>query len=303
MRHLIVAVLLFAFSPVARAEDSAVIASIKPLHSLVASVMGETGAPVLLVGGAQSPHDYELRPSQKNAINHARILFYIGGGFERFLNAPLADAPGSLQKVAMMEQIGMTLLKPRTGSVWEPHEHHAGERQEARHLDAHLWLDTGNAKIMVNVIRQRLSALYPQNMEVYARNAAATIEKLDALDGALQSELLPLQHKPFIVFHDAFQYFERDYGLSGAGSITLEPEQTPSLQRIREVRAKLRTLHSACVFTEPQFNARLADTVTEGVSARIGVLDEHGAALEPGPTLYFQLMRQIAADFRNCLKD
>jgi zinc transport system substrate-binding protein len=289
--------MLLLAAPAQAQEKGDVVVSIKPLHSLVAAVMGRTGEPGLLVGGLKSPHGYQLAPSQVTELQHAKLIFYIGPGLETFLARPLATVGPEVHKIAMIEAPGIRLLQPRSGGLWEQDE----DEDHAGGPDPHIWLDIGNAKAMVQEIEKQLSAAFPQRAQIYKTNAAGEMAKLDLLDRQLKIQLAAFRSRPFIVFHDAFQYFEHGYRLKGAGAITLEPEQEPGAKRIALIRGKIKAAGVSCVFSEPQFNARLAETVTEGTSAKVGVLDEHGAAYKPGPDLYFQLMSALEAGFRNCL--
>ncbi|MFH1158004.1 MAG: zinc ABC transporter substrate-binding protein [Pseudomonadota bacterium] len=294
----IVSFLCLAFallSAPALAAESLVVASIKPLHSLVAAVMGDTGTPVLLVGGMQSPHGYQLKPSQMGTLQHARIVFYISPGFETFLERPLKTLPDDVRKVALIEAKGVVTLKSRAGGVWEGHESH----EEGQ--DPHIWLDIANAQAMVREIAAELGKVYPDHKYVYEKNAFALIGKLSALDEDLRTQLIPVRNKPYIVFHDAFQYFGMAYGLTAVGSVTLEPEQEPSARQIGNIREKIRILDVRCVFGEPQFDARLVRTVVEGTHTKTGVLDEQGSGIPEDQNLYFALMRGLADGFTGCL--
>ena len=139
------------------------------------------------------------------------------------------------------------------------------------------------------------------NAEKYAANAEATKAKLDALIAEVGAELAPVKDKGFIVFHDAYQYFENRFGVTAAGSITVSPEGMPGAERVSEIRGKVRELGAACIFSEPQFEPKLVATVTEGMDAKTGVLDPLGAALENGPDLYFQVIRNMATSMKACL--
>jgi zinc transport system substrate-binding protein len=124
---------------------------------------------------------------------------------------------------------------------------------------------------------------------------------LDALDTEIASTIAPVKNKPFIVFHDAYQYFERRYGVHVAGSITVSPESIPGAQRVAEIHGKVADLGATCVFAEPQFEPKLVNVVIEGTSAKSGVLDPEAATLPQGPDLYFDLMRGIANSLKTCL--
>jgi len=168
--------------------------------------------------------------------------------------------------------------------------------------DMHLWLNPANARAMVGAIATALSETDPSNAERYRANATALEDRLADLDAALARELAPVKGRAYVVFHDAYQYFERRYGLTPAGSITVDPDRKPSAARLAEIREKIADTGSACVFAEPQFEPAVIATVIEGTNARTGVLDPLGADLAPGPDAYATLLRALAASLRACLK-
>jgi zinc transport system substrate-binding protein len=160
---------------------------------------------------------------------------------------------------------------------------------------------TANARKMVAEIARVLADADPANAEKYKANAAKSDAAIVALAGDIARELEPVKGKPFVVFHDAYQYFERRFGLSALGSITLNPEAKPSAKRLTEIRKKLGALSASCVFSEPQFQAKLVAAATEGTSARSGILDPEGALVEPGPRAYETLLRNLATGLKTCL--
>ncbi|WP_376966579.1 zinc ABC transporter substrate-binding protein [Azospirillum sp. A26] len=302
------------------AEAPKVVVSIKPIHSLVASVMHGVGEPVLLVRGGASPHSYTMKPSDAKALSAADLVVWVGPELEGFLEKPLkANAPKAT-RLTLMEQKGMTLLQAREGGAWEPHDHgheggHEGGHDGHGHkdhdhkdhdddhdeLNSHIWLDPANARAIVTATADALAARDPADAEAYRSNADRTLQAIDALDAELKATLAPLKDKPFVVFHDAYQYFEARYDLSAVGSITVSPDRRPSAKRLSAIRAKIAGLNAACVFAEPQFEPTLVRTVVEGTNARTGVLDPEGADLPEGEALYPTLMRNLAASLRGCL--
>jgi zinc transport system substrate-binding protein len=290
--------------PCAGEDGDWAVASIKPIHSLLAGVMAGAGTPALLVKGHASPHSFALKPSDAMTLESARIVFWAGPSLERFLLRPLASAE---KTVALLETPGLTLLPVRHGGLWEAHEHehaeaaeHAEALEEAE-LDGHFWLDPSNAKLVAERMARELAAVDPDHAALYAENAAALVRRLDALDAELAAILAPVADRPFIVFHDAYQYFERHYRLAGAGSITLDPEQPPGAETLAAIRDRLAEGGAVCAFHEPQYPASLVETVTEGTGARVGELDPEGAALADGPELYFTLLRNLARSLARCL--
>jgi zinc transport system substrate-binding protein len=263
--------------------------------------MAGIGEPALIVAGGSSPHVYTLRPSDARKLEAAAIVFWVGPILEGFLAKPISSLAGKAEIVELDRAPGVMLLPARKGGDWEEDEHDHHEAASAAEQDGHLWLDPANAKAIVSLAEARLSALDPANAQRYQSNAAALEQRLDALDAGLRQRLGPVRGLPFVVFHDAYQYFERRYGLAAIGSITVTPEHLPGAQRIQSIHATVARLGARCVFSEPQFEPRLVQTVIEGTQARTAVLDPEGAALRAGPELYFTLMNGLADALATCL--
>ena len=319
------------------ADELRVVATIKPVHSLVAAVMEGLGTPALLVDGQASPHSFALRPSDAKALNEADVVFRISGALEPF-TVKIAEAlPKSVTLVDLEAADGVSLLETRTGTTFEAHDHaeKAGAKNDHDHdkdhakgngkkttakdhdhdeddhdhdrdhaaggNDGHIWLDPENAKAIVRRAANVLAARKPELKERLQANAAKAIADIDALDAELKAALAPAKGRPFVVFHDAYQYFERRYGLQAAGAITLNPEVKPSARRLRDIRAKLARVDAACVFAEPQFPPKIIDTVIEGTKAKSGTLDPLGSTIAAGAGQYGALMRALAEAMTGCL--
>lgn len=305
----------------AQAEPK-VVATIKPIHALVAGVMTGAGEASLLLDGATSPHDYAMKPSDVRRINSADLVVRVSAQLETFLVKPLKLAPKGVRVLTLDAVDGIKLRALRSGEGYETHRHAHGPNQARGHgqhvstssggaskaikpieADPHLWLDPANARAIVQAVASALSEIDPGHAAVYAKNAAALSQRLEALDASLAAELTPLARRRYIVFHDAYQYLEDRYGLAGAGSVTLSPEVAPSAQRLSRIRTRLATEGIICVFAEPQFQPKAIDTVIEGTVVKKGVLDPLGAAIAPGPEQYFKVMRGLARDLQSCLAE
>ncbi|WEX86852.1 zinc ABC transporter substrate-binding protein ZnuA [Sinorhizobium garamanticum] len=329
--------LLFAstvlLSSPAWADAPNVVASIKPVHSLVASIMEGVGKPSLIVEGGASPHTYNMKPSNAAALQEAKVVFWVGHGLEAFLDKPLEALGSGAKVVELGEAPGLEKLKFREGGAFEAHadddeghegdshgaeeaahdghehEEHAAEQEPANdhdhhaegEFDMHMWLDPMNAKAMANEIEKALAEADPANAAAYEANLDKLNQRLDALDKHLAETVAPVQDKPFVVFHDAYQYFEHRYKVRVAGSITVSPEVLPGAERLSEIRAKIKELGATCVFAEPQFEPKLINVVIEGTPAKSGTLDPEAATLDAGPDLYFQLMENIGTSLKSCL--
>jgi zinc transport system substrate-binding protein len=299
MRGLSVIVgLLLASASAMASEPPKVLVSLAPLHSLAASVMKGAATPELLMPASASPHDFSLKPSDAKRIQNADLVLWVGPQMESFLSKPLVGLKDKQRLLTVSELPGMLLLEPREGGPWEVHAdgHGHGEQEQ----DGHLWLDIGNAKLLAGALAERLSSLDPAHGALYRQNAAELSARLDRLDRELKDRLAPLAGKPYVVYHDAFQYFEKRYGLAPAGSITLE-ERAPSAKTVARLRAKIAKLKAACVFKEPQAPEKPVLMVAEGLNVKIGSLDDLGATLTPGMQLYEDLLKGAAASLADCL--
>lgn len=290
----------------AASEAPAVVASVAPVHSLVAAVMAGVGEPTLLVKGAASPHTATLRPSEAAALQRADVVFWIGQGLETFLEKPLAALPSRAKVVALAAAPGVTLLPAREGGAWDTHDrgHDHGERIGEGHrqaIDMHVWLDPENGKAMAAAAAAALAEADPARAATYAANAQALLQRLDDLDRELRGKLAPVADTPYVVFHDAYQYFEARYRLSPTGAITFSPERVPGARTLSEIRDRIKSSGAVCVFREPQFEPGLVKTVVAGSAARVGVLDPIGADIPPGPDAYFTLLTRLASSLVDCL--
>lgn len=299
----------------AHADELKVVATIKPVHSLAAAVMEGVAAPRLLIDGASSPHTYALRPSDAKALHEAHVVLRVSPVLETFLVKVIKSLPESVRVVTLEEAAGVTLLPLRQGGAFDDHDHDHGHGHGHGHghdgkkaggqppSDSHIWLDPENAKAMARQIARELAALRPDDATRFGANADRLVVRLDELHKELRTALAPIASKPFMTFHDAFQYLEKRYGLTSVGTVTVNPDVQPSARRIRALRQKVKKNAATCVFSEPQFEPALVATIIEGTQARSDVLDPLGAGLPPGPDLYPLLLRNIAKSLARCYVD
>lgn len=289
------------------ASEINVVASIKPIHALVSGVMSGVGTPYLIVKGAASPHGYALKPSDARALENANVVFWVGEDLERFLEHSIQSLAKKATAVELIDTPGLSKLEIREGGLFGGHEHghdtHGHDKHEGHghaSTDMHFWLDPHNAKAMVNHIASVLRQADPDNGASYSANAQKLARKLDLLDKELAGMMKPFKNARFIVFHDSYYYFEKRYGLTASGSITVSPEVPPGARRVQDIRKKIAASGAACIFAEPQFNPRVVETLADGLDAKQGILDPLGASLDEGPELYFTLLRNLASAFKRC---
>ena len=271
-----------------------VVASIKPIHALVSAIMVDVGTPHLLMSSAGSPHTYQLKPSGARLLANADVIFWMAPTMESFLEKALKSLPQNARVVSLHDAPGVILLASPRDRIGHTHE---GNET----VDMHAWLDPTNARAMAMHIATVLTAIDTVNSEAYRKNASILDSRLAELDRRLAKTLRPVSDRTYIVFHDAYQYFENRYNLDNAFAVIANPHQLPGAKRLSTIRARVRELGSVCVFAEPQFSPALMRTITENTGARTAVLDPLGAALEPGPDLYFDLLEGMASALVRCL--
>ena len=313
--------------------DVSVVTSIKPVHSLVSGVMQGVGSPTVIIEGAGSPHTYSLKPSQATQLQDADLVFWMGDELEPFLVDAAQNIARNAELVNLFDSHGLKKIRFREGGMFDEHDDHDdhakddhddhGKEKHAKddhddhghdkhakddhddhghgEFDPHVWLDPINAKAIVHEIEEALVKADPKNAKKYEANALRMVGKLDQLVTELRAQLQPVQGKGFIVFHDAYQYFEQRFGVAAIGSITVSPEVMPGAERVRDLREKIKDLGATCVFSEPQFEPKLVRTLVDGTGAQTGVLDPLGSSLTKGPDLYFELVREMARSLKECL--
>ena len=283
------------------AISSEIVVSVKPLHSLVSAVAEGSHSVSLLIDGSMSPHNFALKPSHAKLLNNAKVVFYIDDQLESALKKTVRGLPKDVKVVQISKIKNLKLLSTRAGNNWEEdgHDHHDHGHGS---YDVHFWLDPNNATQIIKGIIQELSKVYPENINIYKDNAKKAIKEIKKTDLVIKTMLDSVKDKPYIVFHDAYQYFEKAYGLNAIGSILIDPELPPSPRRIINIRSKIKSLKAHCVFREPQFKAEIINTVIEDTNVKVGLLDPLGAALKPGPNMYNNLLKDISENLKTCLK-
>jgi zinc transport system substrate-binding protein len=311
--HLTIALLAVFFSTQLAAAPQ-VVTSIKPVNDLVAAVMEGVAEPTRLIPPGSSPHTYALKPSERQAAEQADVLFWIGPDVEPALEKVTQTLPKGAHIVTLSSLPDMQLLPARVGGDWERktpaptgqaatvHNHDHDEHNHTSKLDGHIWLSPANARVIVRAAANTLSATDPTHAAQYQANAEKAINRINVLDTALKSQLAPVQNKPFIVFHDAYHYFEYSFDLHAAGSILINADAMASAKRVNDMRNKIKSLGAICVFAEPQFEPKLVQTLVEGTQARTGTLDPLGATLPTGIEGYEQLLQNLASHLLLCLQ-
>jgi zinc transport system substrate-binding protein len=321
-------IILYFFSNfnVFASETKGVITTIKPIESLVNAVIGDTGKTVSLIPPEISPHEFRLKPSDVRILQNSNIVFYISSHLETGIVKMFKNLPKNIKTINLMEETGIDHLSIRDNEAWELHDHDDHDKHDAKDEkhddhdkhdakdeknddhdkhdakdDIHIWLDPDNAIKIVRKINKELSLFFPKNAMTYNDNSSKFINELESLKIELKKELLPIKDKPYIVFHDAYQYFERAFELNAIGSIALENDVASSPKQISFIKDKILKSQATCVFQEPQFDSKLVKTVVEGTKVRIGTLDPIGVNILEKENFYLQLLRNMSKSLKKCL--
>ena len=292
---------------VAMSDTPKVAADISPVHSLVSRVMLGVGTPDLIVQAGASPHGYTLRPSEAKALQDAQVVFWMGESLSPWMEGALDTLSSDAIIITLLERDETILMEFREGALFEEHDDddHGDEKHgDDGHgsYDPHAWLSPDNARIWLNLIASQLSIVDPENAGTYFANAAAARLEIEALTTEVNSLLEPIRGKKFIVFHDAYQYFEKAFDLSASGAISLGDASKPSPARIAEIQGRIQEESIDCVLSEPQFNKGLVATVVTGSNAKTSVIDPLGVELTPGLDLYSELIRNMTKTLVNCFE-
>ena len=292
---------------VAMSDTPKVAADISPVHSLVSRVMLGVGTPDLIVQAGASPHGYTLRPSEAKALQDAQVVFWMGESLSPWMEGALDTLSSDAIIITLLERDETILMEFREGALFEEHDDddHGDEKHDDDghgSYDPHAWLSPDNARIWLNLIASQLSIVDPENAGTYFANAAAARLEIEALTTEVNSLLEPIRGKKFIVFHDAYQYFEKAFDLSASGAISLGDASKPSPARIAEIQGRIQEESIDCVLSEPQFNKGLVATVVTGSNAKTSVIDPLGVELTPGLDLYSELIRNMTKTLVNCFE-
>lgn len=311
--------LLLCLALPASAGPPKVVVSIAPLHSLVAGVMQGIAEPALLIDPGQSPHQNSLRPSQRRKLANAGLLVWVGPAFETSLAKAARQQPET-ELLTLLDTRAVERLPARESSIWtqgpdaegEAHAHaeeadHEEHEEHKAHThgqyDPHIWLSTRNAAAIVAQVSERLSRIDAENAARYRANATRLLGQIEKTRATLQQRLEPVRGTPFLVFHDAYQYFEVEQQLHPVAAVTLSPERKPGARSLLALTRAIEDSEAKCIFREPQFVPDLVQRIAEQTEIRVGVLDPVGSALVPGPALWFALLESLADALLGCLVD
>ena len=313
---LLLVVIFFTINTKLKAEIK-VVTTIQPLHSIISNVMGSKGNLKLILDGTASPHSFSFKPSHAKMIEDADVIFWVGKDLENFLEKPLKSIPQDAKIISFMELSKIKKLKFREKNIYEDHDDHDkhghkkddhddhdkhGHKDSHGHahgeFDGHIWLDPVNAKIIVQEVTHVLEEIDSANAKVYAENAKKTLKKLDLMIKNIDKSIN--KNANFVTFHDAYQYFEKRFGVESLGALTINTDVQPGAKQISEIKELVEHRNIKCIFSEPQFNPKLINMIANSTGAKTGVLDPLGSSYKTGKSLYFNLIKDLYANLNKC---
>jgi len=294
--------------------DVKVVTSIKPMHSLVSYIMDGVGKPDVIVDGYNSPHGFSLKPSHAKMLENADLVIWIGEDLEAFLEKPLETIAKKAKNIELMDLKGIKKLEFREKNIFEGHEdhkEHAGHKEHDDHKekdgykghahgehDPHVWLDPINAKIFIKEITKQLIKLDSANSSIYKSNSKKALAEIDKLIKDIKSNLK--KDLRFVVFHDAYQYFENRFDIQVLGALTVNTDVMPGAEQLSEIREVIEHEKVNCLFSEPQFNPAIIKSIAKDTNVKTGILDPLGSELDKGKNLYFNLLKNMSSSFKGC---
>ena len=311
--------------------DINVVTSIKPLHSLTSYIMEGVGEPDLIIDGVASPHNFQIKPSHAKMLQKADLVIWVGEDLESFLPSALKSIPKNAVVFELLDQSGLKKLKFREKNIFEGHDDHDehGHDEHAKkeddhddhdehgkkeddhddhghdehghahgEYDPHIWLDPSNAKVIVKKITNQLSKIDKDNSSVYKANSKKLLKDLDGLIKEVKNEIN--KDASFVVFHDAYQYFEKRFGINVIGALTVNPDVMPGAEQLSEIREVIEHEKAKCIFSEPQFNPNIINSIASDTGVKTGVLDPLGANIDKGKGMYFQLIKDMSGSLKEC---
>ena len=303
--------LTFIFSSSTQATDTAatlinqakhtgpIVVTIKPLYSLVAHLTDGIDSPVLLLKQMQSPHHYNMKPSERRLLANARMIVWIGPQMESFLSKIIQQQKNSVV-VAVMQANNLKLLnKRKKHSHHDEHSTSNASSVDLHKIDPHIWLSTHNAVAISQQVSERLISLDPKNEEQYKINLQQLLGKIKQTEEFITTSL-KTSNQPFITFHDAFQYFENENGLNYVDSINFDDETGTSLKHLRQIKNSIERNKVQClVYQAPK--PAIIDSLTRKTSVKAVALDPLGLTIKNDKNAWFELMQQLALNFNFCL--
>ncbi|MWN32256.1 zinc ABC transporter substrate-binding protein ZnuA [Gilliamella sp. Pra-s54] len=295
--------LLVCIQCITNYANAKVISSVKPIGFIVEAIAsGVTDTDVLLPDGA-SPHTYSLKPSDLVKLKSAELVIWVGEDMENFMPTILK----SIDKEKQIELMAIPEIKGLLRTSHDIHEHEALQAHDAPdqdhhgEYDEHIWLSPKIAKVIAHSIHDRLITLYPNKRALIDENLAEFIIKLEETEQNIAKKIITVQNRGYFVFHDAYGYFETQFGLKKLGSFTINPAVQPGVQKVYAIQQELKEHQAVCIFREPQFSPAVIEKLVNGTDVRVGELNPLGTGIALSKDAYSQFLLKLTKQLLDCL--
>ena len=265
--------------------EVAIVTSIEPLALIGKAVIGEHGDVSSLVDARQSGHEYSMRPSDRIEIENAQLLILVDPSFEYYLSDVFEDQTKQTQLITFSNLPNVKLERETTGE-----------------LDPHIWLNTDNALVLAEEIALVASALDPKSKNYFVENLEIFRAELAELNVEIAEELAPIESYNYAVYHNAYRYFEEQFGLRHSIVLLQIPDSQPNVQELLSVRKSVQELKPACLLTEFDSNPAIIETMLDGIEIEKPIVDTLGYWVNSASDGYLVLMRNLADQFSQCVK-
>jgi manganese/iron transport system substrate-binding protein len=249
-----------------------VVATTSVLCDMTQEIAKDTVDLTCLISAGTDPHVYELKPSDRKAIEQANLILYSGYGFEPQLLKLIQATKNPAPKVAVSE---LAVPKPLKGEEHE-HEHGGEEKAEAEHehgeFDPHVWHDGKNGVRMVETVRDNLEKLFPNNAAQYTSNAQKMTGELTQLDSWIKSQIgtIPAKQRKLVTTHDAMGYYAAAYGIPIEGALQgISTDEKPTAGRVKELVGEIKRSGVPTIFAEATINPKLIATVAKEANVKV----------------------------------
>lgn len=281
------------------AKELNIITTIRPIYGIVKAISGDKNKIENLVGQNQSPHDYNMRPSDILKIRSADVIFMIDDNFEFNLSYYLHKNPTTNKIIRFSKNPQIILLKNRENFNLVDDEDVHNHSHDSNDYDMHFWLDPDNAQIMAKEVANTLSNLDPENYKFYQENCKKFNNELKTLDKKLKAMFME-HSEPFIVFHDAYQYFSKHYNLQNVGSVIINHNVTPGIKTMQELQDIIEESEAKCIFAEPQYSSNVVKKIAEMTNIYVGVIDSESGEINQKENAYLTMLDKLAKNINNC---
>jgi len=264
--------------------DVSIVTTIKPLQMIAEAVVQGYGSVSSIVDPQQSPHHFTVSPSDRINLALADMTIWIGPLFETHISDFFMQAEVQAKTITVIDTPGLQL-------------HTVGDGQ----IDAHLWLDSLNAIRIAEAIAERAAELDPSNATSYRQNLRKFNTEIEGRNQQIVQRFQGSSTTSYAVYHNAYQYFEQQFGWKHDIVIFPDPGVQPGIRKIIELRGQVSKQRPSCLLLEIDSSSELVSTVLNGYELKLITVDLLGSNVNSSENAYSEFIANLADDFYECL--